>query len=410
MFSFLSNLFTSKTTQPATKKSISLGVETLEDRMVPSTYTLNQGVLTINITEPNRAIHMEQSNGVVWVQGNSFGWYTSAVQKIVVWGGPTNCTIDLSGVQSIAAEIHGGNGNNLIYGSRASDVIFGGTGSNTIFGEGSSEILYGTGSYNRLIAGPGFSKLYAETGLNFMDGGETRGGHAQYFTSNGTLDYVAEAFAPGNVYSPEHIRQGYTCNTCNFLAVLEGMAQSGVKFDSYIHFAGLNQSGQGLYDVYLSNGSRWFTERVVFDGQTSWTDNLPTVNQASWAIIMERAWQQYHGNVGGSEYAALVALGRSPTVYNSFASLNYFNLISQRLSQGYTVVAGTNTAVTLNDLVTTHGYAILATGYNTNGVPCVLLRNPWGFNQITGQPQHYNADMWITWNDFVQNFVGLTIG
>jgi hypothetical protein len=418
MFGLIAKLFGSKTkssSKPAStpKRAPALGVESLEDRTMPSTFTLSNGVLAVNIDENNAALKVTQSNGVVAIQGAPHGWYASAVHKIYVQGGPGTCSINLSGVQSIPAEIHGGSGNNYIYGTHTADLIYGGNGLNIMFGDGGNDEIHGRGSDNRLIAGPGYTKLYADGGLNFMDGAENRGGHAQYFAHSGARVYVAEAFTPGNVYSPTHIKQGSGCYTCNFLAVLEGMARSGVNFGSYIHYVGVNQYGQGLYNVSMYNGQQWISVRVVFSGETSTADNQPTVNQASWGIIMERAWLQFHGNRGGSNYEVMRALGRNPSEYTAgmFNSTAYFNQISYALSHGGVVAGGTKSAVSLNFLETTHAYAILGTGYNAAGVPCVKLRNPWGFNLVNDNPyQQYDAEVWITWYDFVRNFDELTIG
>lgn len=416
MFGFITKLFGSKAkAKPAStpKRTQTLGVESLEDRSMPSSFSLSNGVLAVNIDENNASLKVTQSNGVVAIQGAPHGWYASAVQRIDVQGGPGTCTIDLSGVKSIPAVVRGGNGGNYIYGTQTNDVIVGGSGWNIMFGNGGSDVMRGTGTENRMIGGTGANKLYAERGLNFMDGGENIGGQTQYFSSSGTRVYAAQSYTPGNIYSPTHIKQGPQCYHCSYLAVLEGMARSGVNFAKYIQYTGVNQYGQGIYNVSMFNGQQWIKVPVVFSGNTNAADNQPTANLASWGIIMERAWTRFHGSGGSSEYAAMRALGRNPTYYagGTFNSMAYFNGIATALSQGKVVTAGTKPAVYRNDLETRHAYAILGTGYNTAGVACVKLRNPWGFNLVNNNPyQQYHAEMWITWSDFVNNFASLTIG
>ena len=180
------------------------------------------------------------------------------------------------------------------------------------------------------------------------------------------------------------------------------MARSGVNMNAYITYRGYNDNGVGQYDVSLWNGRQWVAVRVQFDGRTDETDVRPTADYASWAIIMNRAWERFHGNTGASPADCLYALGRnSSTIFQNQMTTATFDAIQSYLAAGRVVAAGTVGSPSASNLVDNHAYTVVQVGW-INGVRYVQLRNPWGVDGARSSDANSRDGLvWITWNQFV---------
>jgi uncharacterized protein YkwD len=140
-------------------KRARLDLEALENRIVPTSATLNNGVLTVLGDMSNVSIQIGQSNGQISVSGVSQSFTSSQVKMISVEAGDGNNTITIA--PSVTAEtwIFAGQGNNYIQGGGGKNHIFGGAGSETIVGGSAQDVIFpGTGQNS--ITAPAGAQVY----------------------------------------------------------------------------------------------------------------------------------------------------------------------------------------------------------------------------------------------------------
>ncbi len=85
-------------------------------------------------------------------------------EKIIVYGGEGDDTIDLSGV-SVPVEIYGGGGNDTIYAGSGRAVIYGGLGDDTIYGGGDMDIIFGEEGHDTIYGGNGVDYIFGDKGI-----------------------------------------------------------------------------------------------------------------------------------------------------------------------------------------------------------------------------------------------------
>lgn len=386
------------------KNTFRPNLEGFEDRLVPATIGLTSaGVLTITGNDTSETIQLRQGNGVISIAGTNGGVRASAVRSVYVDARGGNDTVDLRTVL-VPCTVSGGTGSDYIMGGENGDYLVGGDQNDIIFGMGGNDQLFGNGGNDRLLGGAGTNYLTGGTGTDFMDAGNP--GYVAN-ENDGSPDYIATMYAAGNSYSPEHVKQASQSYTCAFLATIAGMARAGVNMSAYITYRGYDNYGVGQYDVRMWNGRQWYAVRVAFAGGTDETDCRPTADYASWAIIMNRAWERVHGNRGGSPSEALFALGRaSTTLYQNQMTTNTFAVIQNALARGYVVAGGTTSAPP--NLENDHAFTVVQ-AVVSNGVRYVQLRNPWGMDGRGGNGPN-DGYVWVTWNQFVANMYALIIG
>jgi Ca2+-binding RTX toxin-like protein len=95
----------------------------------------------------------------------------AGITKIVADGGAGNDTIDLSGVTTIKAVVHGGEGNDVIIGTGKDDELFGDAGNDTLKGGNGADMLFGGVGADLLLGEGGKDKLFGEAGKDTLDGG-----------------------------------------------------------------------------------------------------------------------------------------------------------------------------------------------------------------------------------------------
>jgi uncharacterized protein YkwD len=130
-----------------------LRCETLEDRAVPATANLTNGVLTIFGNSGQDNIQVNQSNGQLTVSGIAGSYSTSQVRAIVVDTGDDADTITLSPSVTVESFLYGSSGNDTIQGGSGRNHIYGGNGNDVLRGGSASDELYG-GAGSNTVTGP----------------------------------------------------------------------------------------------------------------------------------------------------------------------------------------------------------------------------------------------------------------
>lgn len=147
MASLLSRLFGfSKSSQTFAKRMpFELGLEVLENRLVPSV-TLSQGILTINGGSGNDTVVIDQnaSTGALKVTENgTVHSYTNAQvfgQMVIFYGNDGNDSFTNN--STLSSHAYGGNGNDTMYGGYRRDLLDGGRGNDTMFGRQDVDTMY----------------------------------------------------------------------------------------------------------------------------------------------------------------------------------------------------------------------------------------------------------------------------
>src|SRR5262245_11914330 len=107
-------------------------VDALEDRCVPTTVTLSNGILRVVGTDASEAIRLTQTTKLIRVEGVA-DTPAGKVRGIAVDARGGDDTIDMRSVQ-VGAAVGGGAGNDVVFGTQAADVIFGDGGNDLLFG------------------------------------------------------------------------------------------------------------------------------------------------------------------------------------------------------------------------------------------------------------------------------------
>jgi uncharacterized protein YkwD len=141
-------------------KRARLDLEPLENRIVPNSATLSNGVLTVLGDMSNVSIQIGQSNGQINVSGVSQSFNSSQVKMISVEAGDGNNTVTIASSVTAETWIFAGQGNNYIQGGGGKNHIFGGAGSDTIVGGSAQDVIFpGTGQNS--ITAPAGAQIYS---------------------------------------------------------------------------------------------------------------------------------------------------------------------------------------------------------------------------------------------------------
>jgi uncharacterized protein YkwD len=132
-----------------------LRVESLELRDCPATANLFNGVLAVQGTGGNDAIHVVRSGTSVGIDGQ---WFAagSIVRVVISAGAGADTIIDDS---DLSAVIYGGDGNDTIAGGRGHDRIYGGRGTDNINGGRGNDVIYGGGGTDSIIGEAGTNTI-----------------------------------------------------------------------------------------------------------------------------------------------------------------------------------------------------------------------------------------------------------
>lgn len=177
-------------------------VDVLEQRVVPVTTTLVNGVLTVTFDQAADPIvtvsQVDEEAEPVSINGSATTFFSFNVFSIVVTPGlnsaPAANTIDLSGIRRaafarlVSVSIDGGGGADSITGSKFADYIVGGVGNQRILGgEGNDTILAGVGN-DTVDGGIGHDSIIGDLGDDVLSGGldnDQVNGGAGHDTING---------------------------------------------------------------------------------------------------------------------------------------------------------------------------------------------------------------------------------
>src|SRR3954471_7607782 len=146
------------------------------------------------------------NGGAVTVTGGTPTVANNSMTTIFGQGGNDTITLNEANGALPAAQIFGGNGNDVITGGSGGDMLFGQAGNDTLLGKGGSDLLFGGAGNDTLTGGDGDDQMFGEAGddrmiwnpgddSDLMEGGsgndtaEVNGGNgAEIFTAtaNGT--------------------------------------------------------------------------------------------------------------------------------------------------------------------------------------------------------------------------------
>ena len=124
-----------------------------------------------------------QGNLVVSGYGTS-QTFTGNYAKILVVGGAAADTFDMSGVNGVSVEVHGGGGNDVIKGGTGSDLLDAGDGDAVAIdaGQGGNDVIRGGAGANTITTGASSSTIYAGSGTHNITLGA---GSATVYTQRG---------------------------------------------------------------------------------------------------------------------------------------------------------------------------------------------------------------------------------
>ena len=376
---------------------VRLQLEVLEDRSVPTTATLTDGVLRVFGTEAAETIKLTQNATKIVVHGvrsvNAVG-----VQSIVIEAGGGNDIIETRTLR-IGASIYAGDGDDFVVGTRAFDYLFGGTGNDRLFGMNGSDFLYGEAGNDRAFGMGGTDFLYGHDGDDFLDDGSRY--FAEYADGGLGMDWNADLVAvDGTAYTDV---QQLGAPTCGFLCTLSGLAHNGYDFTRYIGYAGFTAAGAPRYKVSFWDGDSWAKTAVTFDGTRTGDDPNPAAEGESWVILMQRAWIKFHGDNGSTwPHQAAAALTGSAGVVRHSVSDDDFSRFASALASNQLVTVGT-VAAPHSLLIGDHAYTVMQT-WGSDSNRWVQLRNPWGIDGGSTTDGDANDGLvWVRWSDFLSS-------
>lgn len=428
-----------------------LQVERLEQRDVPATTSLANGVLRITGTDVAETIIMRQTgDGRITTQIGTTSQNYTGVREVYVdaRGGNDYVWLDTTplGVNEarfgIRATLIGGSGNDTLIGGIKDDTLWGNEGNDGLYGNAGNDSIYG-GDGNDLINGglgndsilgeAGDDKAYGSTGNDSVNGGAGTdyidGGVGSDALQGGTgFDTFKNVFPDYDTVDeadPEDVRQGLS-GTCVILSSLQAISASGVDLAGRIRQVSTNYFAVPIFRV----GQGWINQSVYFDG--TWTDNdpAPTADGNPWVLLYQRAFLQemgvnwadpnsvqwatkYGGRFQQVDSAFMAIMGRATyvgsrpstlldsdltTLRNAFSS-NRPTIVLSR-PQNSTVAAD----MTRLGIITSHAYSLVGFGLK-NGQTTIKLRNPWG----TDGPVLYGTNdgiIEIYWSDFRRVMLG----
>lgn len=395
-----------------TKRSFNPQFESLEDRTVPTTATLDNGMLTILGTSKSDSITIKQTINHISITGVAEYFLTSKVTGITIMGLEGNDRIDAVGM-NLSCTIHGGAGNDFIIGSGVADVLFGEDGNDRLFGKYGNDTLYGGDGNDLLFGNQGTDALYGQAGDDFLDDGNPAVSEA---TNGGSgMDWIADVVAI-NGTSMSDVNQT-AAPSCGFLSSLQGLANNRYDFTKNIKYNGYRTDGTPSYQVKLFSNGAWKWHTVDFTGSLTATDTAPAVEGESWVVLMQRAWIQQHGKGGRCwPHEAILALTGSAAKSSRYQVVDSdFNAIQTALAGKKLVVGGThNHALSTSYLVSNHAYTVIGTfGFKNDFLNIdtrfVILRNPWGKDGGIGDSHPDDGVVILSWKEFKANMQYLAI-
>ena len=187
MFRLFSKIFASKSQKRpvAISRQVRLGVEALEDRLVPASivFDAGAGILTINGSTQDDVASVAIVNGQLKASLTCYGdappnliffndakFYSPAsVTKIVFNGFDGKDSFTNSTSKPSTAD--GGAGDDVLKGGSGKDVLVGNLGNDKLYGYAGDDTLSGSGGHDRLYGGDGKDLLKGHGGDDYLYGG-----------------------------------------------------------------------------------------------------------------------------------------------------------------------------------------------------------------------------------------------
>jgi uncharacterized protein YkwD len=136
-------------------KRTQLGLESLEHRIVPTTASLTNGVLTVLGAPASGTIQITESSGQIAVSEVSGTFAASQVKMITVDPGDGNVSVNVSSAVTAECWLFTGFGNDSIHGGGGKNHIFGGMGNDTLVGGSANDIIFAGTGHTTITAPPG---------------------------------------------------------------------------------------------------------------------------------------------------------------------------------------------------------------------------------------------------------------
>src|SRR3954464_10804030 len=160
-------------------RSFALRVDELGQRVVPAvtaTFVPGAGILSVfGDAQDNNITVSRDAAGKILVNGGAVtvngGTSTVANTTLIqVFGQGGNDTIALDEVNGAlpAANLFGGNGNDVLTGGSGNDQLFGQAGDDTLLGKGGTDFLFGGAGSDVLTGGTGDDQVFGQTGNDRM--------------------------------------------------------------------------------------------------------------------------------------------------------------------------------------------------------------------------------------------------
>jgi Ca2+-binding RTX toxin-like protein len=175
--SLFTKLFTRKPTTYRKPQPPRLGLESLGERLVPTTLSVANGTLTIDAKGGGEAVAVRvgtAAQGQIWVNvqqtsGNNSYLYDNTVSQIVFVGSDRADTfMNNTGLASTA---YGRGGDDFLQGGSFWDVLEGGDGNDRLIGGNGTDTLRGNSGADVLDGGAGVDLLDGGDGADRMSGG-----------------------------------------------------------------------------------------------------------------------------------------------------------------------------------------------------------------------------------------------
>jgi Ca2+-binding RTX toxin-like protein len=154
------------------------GLEPLDRRLLPAvtvSFSAAQGILTVlGDAQDNHILVTRNTAGTILVTdgARSFapGATVSNTSLIQVFGQAGNDTLFLNEANGAlpAADLFGGDGNDILVGGSGNDLLFGQAGNDQLFGEGGNDLLFGGDGNDMLVGGAGTDQVFGQAGDDLM--------------------------------------------------------------------------------------------------------------------------------------------------------------------------------------------------------------------------------------------------
>jgi Ca2+-binding RTX toxin-like protein len=155
------------------------GLEPLDRRLLPAvtaTFSAAQGLLTIiGDAQDNTITVSRNAAGSILINGgnttpSSRGATVANTRLIQIFGlgGNDRLSLNESSGALPAANIFGGDGNDVITGGSGNDQLFGQAGNDTLLGKGGNDLLFGGDGDDSLIGGVGDDQAFGQAGNDTM--------------------------------------------------------------------------------------------------------------------------------------------------------------------------------------------------------------------------------------------------